>query len=95
MAWNQNDWLDGSHPRNPLASNQSDQLGVNHQSSHLLAWNQSAALDGNRHRCAVQNDYHPNGIQNDRLNGYQDASQNVHQDGHPSGYQDVHRHHQS
>jgi hypothetical protein len=74
--------------------NQNDWLDVS-RPKNRLAWNQSVALDGNRRRCAVQNDCHPNGIQNDHLSGYQDASQNVHQDGYPSGYQDVHRHHQS
>jgi hypothetical protein len=74
--------------------NQNDWLDGSHQKNRL-AWNQSVALDGNRRRCAVRNDRHPNGIQNDHPNDYQDASRSVRQDGHPSGYQDAHRHHQS
>jgi hypothetical protein len=95
MAWNQSDWLGGSLLRNPLASNQSDQLGVNHQSSHPLASHRSAALDGNRHHCATQNDCHLSVTQNGHPNGCQGASQNVRQDDHRSGYQDVRHHHQS
>jgi hypothetical protein len=95
MAWSQSDWLDGSLLRNPLASNQSDQLDVNHQSSHPLALHRSAVLDGNRHHCAAQNDYHPSVTQNGHPNDCQDARRNVRQDDHQSGYQDVRHHHQS
>jgi hypothetical protein len=77
-----------------LVWNQSDWLDVS-RLRNRLALNQSAALDGNHHRYAVQNDCHPSGIQNDRLSGYPDASRNVRQDDHRSGYQDVRHHHQS
>jgi hypothetical protein len=95
MAWNQNDWLDGSLLRNPLVSHQSDRLDVNRQSSHPLVLHRSAGLDGNHHHCAAQNDCHPSAIQNDHLNGSQDARRNVRQDDHQNGYQDVRHRHQS